>query len=97
MRVFRGKSNEDCKEHMELSHRIDALEREIRILKCDDHVWEPVWSSLYVEFHPRVNGMSLYICKKCGETKYLTDEELRDIELARALDEVERLGGEVTR
>lgn len=82
---------EDC------NCKIAILEKRLNIMQCEKHVWEADDKG-FVGFNWMTgDGFIDVICKKCGEVEQMTEEELIAHKLDQALDEVERLGGEVDR
>jgi len=73
--------------------QIDVLSRKIKILECKEHKW--------VEDNSFSRGICLGYanlkCKHCGKLEVMTYQKYNELQLGYALDEVERLGGEVDR
>lgn len=79
-----------------LEDRIKAVEQEIRELKCEKHVWKANDRGFY-GVNWMVGDKVEVKCQNCGKSTLMTEAELKEYKLDQALDEVERLGGEVTR
>jgi hypothetical protein len=78
---------------VEFMDRVETLEAQVKIMQCTKHDYEK-------EYRYYCSTGSTLIkckCKKCGLVISVPNQEWHDIQLDQALDEVERLGGEVTR
>ena len=94
--IIKGKSDVDCTEHAKLHMRINALETRMNIMQCEKHVW--VEASYERKIYLGFSWLSGVVGEcSCGSVKPFSHEKWAEIQLEQALDEVERLGGEVTR
>jgi hypothetical protein len=85
--IFRGKSQKECRyEHAVLNARIDDLCGEIRILKCDGHIWEDTDNPLY-------HAVVQVRCVKCGGVRTMLADDWREIQIAQKRAEIDHLEG----
>ena len=95
----RGEISDWGVESTGFQRQIDVLSRKIKILECEEHKWVDIYdvdTRLNIVYSASV-GSKWVQCKHCGKLEVMTYEKYNEFQLGYALDEVERLGGEVDR